>query len=56
MDIGFNARLLIEMVNSFNNDDITIEFSTPGRAAVMLPSETTPNEEIFTLIMPIMLN
>lgn len=56
MDIGFNARLLLEMVNSFNNDEIVLEFSTPGRAAIMLPTENNSNEELFTLIMPIMLN
>ena len=56
MDIGFNARLLLEMVNALSNEEIRLEFSTPGRAAIMLPTENNPNEELFTLIMPIMLN
>lgn len=57
IEIGFNAKFLIEMLNNLNNEHITIELSTPGRAGIIVPvNEDDNNEHIIMLVMPIMLN
>lgn len=57
IEIGFNAKFLIEMLNNLNNEQITIELSTPGRAGIIVPvNEDDNNEHIIMLVMPIMLN
>ena len=57
IEIGFNAKFLIEMLNNLTNEQITIELSTPGRAGIIVPvNEDDKNEHIIMLVMPIMLN
>jgi DNA polymerase-3 subunit beta len=57
IEIGFNAKFLIEMLNNLSNEQITIELSTPGRAGIIVPvNDEDKNEEIIMLVMPIMLN
>ncbi|MGV3639523.1 MAG: DNA polymerase III subunit beta [Adhaeribacter sp.] len=56
MEIGFNARFLIEMLNNIDADEITLELSTPNRAGLLLPSSNDENENILMLVMPVMLN
>jgi DNA polymerase-3 subunit beta len=56
MRIAFNAKFLVEMLNSLDSDDIKMEFSTPSRAGILLPAEQEANEEILMLVMPVMLN
>ena len=57
IEIGFNAKFLIEMLNNLSNEQITIELSTPGRAGIIVPvNDDDENEEIIMLVMPIMLN
>ena len=57
IEIGFNAKFLIEMLTNLSNEQITIELSTPGRAGIIVPiNEEDSNEEIIMLVMPIMLN
>ncbi|MCK5839063.1 MAG: DNA polymerase III subunit beta [Bacteroidales bacterium] len=57
IEIGFNAKFLIEMLNNLSNEQITIELSTPGRAGIIVPvNEDDKNEHIIMLVMPIMLN
>lgn len=57
MEIGFNARFLIDMLTNLDSDEINIEMSAPNRAGILLPSagEKT-DEDILMLIMPVMLN
>ena len=33
-----------------------VELSTPNKAGILRPSETTENEELQMLVMPLMLN
>ncbi len=56
MEIGFNAKFLIEMLNNLSGEEITIEMSTPNRAGILFPSLKDANEDILMLVMPVMLN
>ncbi|MBK0384197.1 DNA polymerase III subunit beta [Pedobacter sp. SD-b] len=56
MEIGFNAKFLIEMLNNLSGEEITIEMSTPNRAGILFPSIKDENEDILMLVMPVMLN
>jgi DNA polymerase-3 subunit beta len=57
MEIGFNARFLIELVSSLESDDLILEMSTPNRAGIIVPkNKSNPAEDIMMLVMPVMLN
>lgn len=55
MEIGFNSRLLIEMLQNLSTPDIIIELSSPNRAGIILPSENVENENLLMLLMPMMI-
>lgn len=57
MEIGFNSKFLIEMLNNIDSEQVTMELSSPGRAGILLPfNEEETDEQILMLVMPIMLN
>ncbi|MBB6610451.1 DNA polymerase III subunit beta [Pontibacter sp. Tf4] len=56
MEIGFNAKFLIEMLNNIDSDEITFELSTPNRAGLLMPLANEDNENVLMLVMPVMLN
>jgi DNA polymerase III subunit beta len=56
MEIGFNAKFLIEMLNNLDSDEITFELSTPNRAGLLMPIANEDNETVLMLVMPVMLN
>ena len=57
IQIGFNSRFLIEMLNNLNSDKIQLAMSLPNRAGLITPiSNNRDNEEITMLVMPVMLN
>ncbi|MFY8019655.1 MAG: DNA polymerase III subunit beta, partial [Bacteroidia bacterium] len=56
MEIGFNSKYLLEMLNSMDALQVTLEMSQPNRAGVIVPSVQEPGEEMLMLIMPMMLN
>ncbi len=55
LEIGFNAKLVIEMVASLSSEEIVMHLSEPNRAAVILPREKEPEEDILLLVMPVIL-
>lgn len=58
MEIGFNARFLMEMVNNMETERIIIEMSQPTRAGIIFPyyeEENESKEDILMLVMPVML-
>ncbi len=55
MKIAFNAKLLIELVNIIEGEEVLLEFSTPSRAGLIKQTETKPNEDLLILIMPLMI-
>ncbi len=56
MEIGFNSKYLLEMLNNVDNSQLNVEMSQPNRAAVILPTTQEADEDILMLIMPMMLN
>lgn len=56
LNIGFNAKFLIEMLNVLESDEIKMELSSPTRAGILLPTEEEEGEEILMLVMPVMLS
>ncbi len=55
MEIGFNSKLLIEMLQNLSTPEIIIELSTPNRAGIILPSGNEEAEDLLMLIMPMMI-
>jgi DNA polymerase III subunit beta len=56
IEIGFNARLLVEMLNNLNSNEVTMKLSEPSRAGLIVPKEKQENEDILMLVMPVMLS
>ena len=56
LQIAFNAKFLIEMLNAADTEEVVIELSTPTKAGIIKPSETDEDEELLMLVMPLMLN
>lgn len=56
MNIGFKAVFLIEILDNIPSSDVRIELSDPSRAGLILPVEQETNEDMLTLLMPMMLN
>lgn len=56
LQIAFNGKFLIEMLNAAESDDVVIELSTPTKAGIIKPTEQEENEEMLMLVMPLMLN
>jgi DNA polymerase-3 subunit beta len=54
--IAFNARFLIEMLNSAETAEVRLELSTPTKAGILKPTEQQDGEELLMLVMPLMLN
>ena len=56
IEIGFNARFMIEMLSNLDTEQIKLNMSAPNKAGVILPVEKDKNEDILMLVMPVMLN
>ncbi|MBT8385092.1 MAG: DNA polymerase III subunit beta, partial [Bacteroidia bacterium] len=57
MQIGFNSRFLLEMLNNLNSNDVLLEMSLPNRAGILTPIDGLEDgENITMLVMPVMLN
>lgn len=56
LEIGFNARFLIEMLSNLDTEEVIFKFSQPNRAGLIEPSEKEDHEDVLMLVMPVMLN
>ena len=58
IQIGFNSKFLIEMLNNLESDMITLSMSHPNRAGIIRPlnEDGESKETITMLVMPGMLN
>ena len=57
LQIGFNSRFLIEMLNNINCNEIKLSMSLPNRAGIITPlDQIDEGEDITMLVMPVMLN
>jgi len=56
LEIGFNAKFLVEMLSNIDSDEITLKLSAPNRAGTITPNERDEEEDILMLVMPVMLS
>ncbi len=56
MEIGFNAKFLVEMLNNLDANTLSLELSASNRAGLIIPLEKEADEDILMLVMPVMLN
>jgi len=56
MEIGFNARFMIDMLGILQSDDVVLSLSEYNRPGVLRPLDQNPGEEILMLLMPIVLS
>ncbi|HEY2725772.1 MAG TPA: DNA polymerase III subunit beta, partial [Parafilimonas sp.] len=56
LQIAFNAKFLIELLNASDSEEITIELSTPNKAGIIKPNKQDEEEDLLMLVMPLMLN
>jgi DNA polymerase-3 subunit beta len=57
MEIGFNAKFLVDMLSNLDCENIILEMSMPNRAGIILPENNeNKDEDILMLVMPVMLN
>lgn len=57
MEIGFNSKFLLEMLNNIETEQVNLEMSASNRAGILLPVDNDNKEEdVLMLVMPIMLN
>ena len=56
IDIGFNARFLVEMLGNVDSDEIALKLSEPNRAGLIFPADLDDEEDLLMLVMPVMLN
>lgn len=56
MEIGFNAKFLVEMLSNLTCEEVVLEMSSPNRAGLLLPAIKQDDEDVLMLVMPVMLN
>ena len=57
LEIGFNSRFIVEMLNNLDSDEVKLSMSEPSRAGILTPvSGDNDKEDILMLVMPVMLN
>jgi cobalamin-dependent methionine synthase I len=55
MEIGFNSRFLLEMLNNLDTPEVKLSMSEPSRAGLLTPSNNSNvDEDILMLVMPVM--
>jgi len=55
LEIGFNAKFLIEMLSNLTVAEVEMHFSTPSKAGLIFPKEKEQDEDLLLLIMPVIL-
>lgn len=57
LEIGFNSRFMIEMLNNLETEQVSLAMSEPNRAGLITPVDgENSDEKILMLVMPVMLN
>jgi len=56
LKIGFKATFLIDILNNIASDEAILELLDASHAGIILPSEQKENEDLLTILMPMMLN
>ncbi len=57
LEIGFNSKFVLEMLNNIETNQVRFEMSEPNKAGLILPVDNeVKGEDILMLVMPVMLN
>lgn len=56
MSIGFKGSSLTDILSNLESEEVTIELGDPSRAGLIMPSTQPENEDVLTLVMPMLLN
>lgn len=56
IEIGFNGKFLIEMLANIDAKKVTLKFSEPNKAGLIVPSKQNENADLLMLVMPVMLS
>lgn len=56
VEIGFNAKFVMDMLNNLDSEKITLQLSEPNRAGLIVPDDKGDSEDILMLVMPVMLS
>lgn len=56
LNIGFKATFLLDILNNFTSEEITVALADPSRAGVLEPVGQQEGENLLMLLMPMMLN
>lgn len=56
MEIGFNAKFLIEMLSVIGGENVKFLLSSPNRAGILKMEEENTGEDLLMLVMPVILN
>ena len=56
IEIGFNAKFLIEILSNIHSDKVIFKLSEPNRAGLVLPEDIEDEEDLTMIVMPVMLN
>lgn len=56
IEIGFNGKFLIEMLNNIDSKQISMKFSEANKAGLIFPVDQDENEDLLMLVMPVMLS
>lgn len=56
MKIGFKSSFLVEILAAIQSTEIVLELADASKAGLILPLTNEENEEVLTLIMPMLLN
>ncbi len=55
LEIGFNAKFLIEMLTNLVSEEVEMHFSAPSKAGLIFPKEKEKDGDLLLLIMPMIL-
>jgi DNA polymerase III subunit beta len=53
MDICFNSKFLLEMINNMDTENVVLTLSSPNRAGILLPETNEEGEDLLMLVMPL---
>jgi DNA polymerase-3 subunit beta len=57
IEIAFNSKFFIDMLNNIDSQEVVLEMSAPNRAGILLPhNPSNDKEDILMLLMPVMIN
>ncbi len=56
IEMGFNARFLMEALNHLEGTEVVLQLSQPNRAGLVVPKDKAEAEDILMLVMPVMIS